>query len=249
MTIMNTVETSPLPGSTPAAPDGAARVSGDSPPTELIEWMLGRFSNQRVLMTTAFGMEGCALIDMMARRATRFDVVYIDTGFFFAETLALRDRLARRYPNANFIRHATSLSPDAQAREFGPELWKRNPDLCCRIRKVDPMREVMQDVDVWVTALRRSQSTTRAAVRAVMWDWQYEVLKISPLASWGRPAVWNYVQDHDVPYNPLHQRGYPSVGCTHCTRPVEGATIDSYTRDGRWNGQSKLECGLHGEGI
>ena len=245
----NTVEPKLMPPTAEVDPIATEKVSEDSSPTELIEWMLRRFAGQRVVMTTAFGMEGCALIDMMAERTHRFKVVYIDTDFFFSETLALRDRLAERYPHIDFVRRATPLTPEAQAERFGPELWKRDPDLCCRIRKVDPMQEVMQDVDVWITGLRRSQSATRASVRAVTWDWKYEVLKISPLASWDRAMVWQYVQAHNVPYNPLHERGYPSVGCTHCTRAVEGATIDSYSREGRWNGKQKLECGLHGDGI
>lgn len=246
---LNTLEPKLTPPTDEVEPVAPEKVSEDSSPAELIEWMLRRFGGQRVVMTTAFGMEGCALIDMIAERADRFKVVYIDTDFFFAETLALRDRLAERYPHVEFVRHATPLTPEAQAERFGAELWKHDPDLCCRIRKVDPMREVMQDVDVWVTGLRRSQSAARASVRAVMWDWQYEVLKISPLASWDRVTVWQYVQDHNVPYNPLHERGYPSVGCTHCTRAVKGAAVDSYSREGRWNGKRKLECGLHGEGI
>ncbi len=246
---LNTVETNPTPLTAEVEPVATEKVSEDSSPAELIAWMLRRFAGQRVVMTTAFGMEGCALIDMIAERTNRFKVVYIDTDFFFSETLALRDRLAERYPHVDFVRHGTTLTPEAQAERFGAELWKHDPDLCCRIRKVDPMREVMQDVDVWVTGLRRSQSATRGSVRAVMWDWQYEVLKISPLASWDRATVWQYVQAHSVPYNPLHERGYPSVGCTHCTRAVKGATVDSYSREGRWNGRAKLECGLHGDGI
>ena len=223
-------------------------ISEDSPPGELIDWMLARFSGQRMLMTTAFGMEGCALIDMVARRALAFKVVYIDTAFLFPETLDLKDRLAARYPNLEFI-GVHPLTPEDQAAEYGDKLWERNPDLCCRLRKVEPMHEVMKDVDVWVAGLRRSQSDTRGRIQVVEWNWQYQVVKISPLAAWDRKQVWAYVQEHEVPYNPLHEHGYPSIGCTHCTQPVAGADVTTYSREGRWNGREKTECGLHGYGI
>jgi phosphoadenosine phosphosulfate reductase len=104
-------------------------------------------------------------------------------------------------------------------------------------------------VDVWVTGLRRGQSSTRASLRVVAWDWQYELLKVSPLAGWDRRQVWEYIREHDVPYNVLHERGYPSIGCTHCTQPVPGASVEDYTRAGRWAGTGRTECGMHGYGI
>ncbi|MHC4091324.1 MAG: phosphoadenylyl-sulfate reductase [Planctomycetota bacterium] len=230
-------------------PKPCVRISQQSAPPELVDWMLGRFADQRTIMTSAFGMEGCALVDMIAARASAFTVVYLDTGFFFPETLELLDRLRERYPHIDFVNRGTTLTPQQQAAEFGDELWKRDPDQCCRLRKVDPMAEVMREVDVWVTGIRRSQSVDRARIRAVEWDFKYDVLKISPLAGWERKTVWAYMQEHDVPYNVLHTRGYPSIGCTHCTKPVAGSGVCSYSRAGRWAGQSKAECGLHGDGI
>jgi phosphoadenosine phosphosulfate reductase len=162
-----------------------------------------------------------------------------------ARSLRLRDRLAERYPQLSFERRSTSLTPEAQEVHYGPELWTRDPDTCCTIRKVEPMREALGDVDVWVTGLMRSQSDSRGGLRVVEWDWQYQLLKVNPLASWDRARVWEYVQQHEVPYNELHDRGYPSLGCTHCTLPVAGNTTGEYTREGRWQGRSKLECGLH----
>ena len=225
--------------------DMHTEIGEDSPPERVVAWMLQRFAGRRVVVTTGFGMEGCALIDMIARHGVAFPVLYLDTGFLFPETLRLRDRLAARYPHLSFERRAPSLTPEAQELRYGPELWAREPDACCNLRKVEPMQEALAEVDVWVTGLMRSQSASRAGLRVVEWDWQYQLLKVSPLASWDRAKVWEYVQQHDVPYNELHDRGYPTLGCTHCTLPVAGNTTGEYTREGRWQGRSKLECGLH----
>lgn len=224
-------------------------ISEDTPTPQLIAWALDRFAGQRMVVTTAFGMEGCVLIDMIARHNRPFTVLYMDTMFFFAETYALRDRLIERYPKLSFVNVGTDLTPEAQAERFGPELWKRDPDLCCRLRKVEPMRKAMENVDVWVTSIRRSQSLSRQATKILEWEWRYGVLKFCPLADWSRAQVWQYVRQHDVPYNPLHEQGYPSIGCTHCTKSVEGAGVTDYSRDGRWRGTEKTECGLHGDGI
>jgi phosphoadenosine phosphosulfate reductase len=225
-------------------------ITEDTPTDRLIEWTLQRFADQRMVMTTSFGMEGCALMDMYARHAKPMTVVYLDTSFFFPETYALRDRLIERYPHFNLVNRGTRLTPEEQAAQFGEELWKRDPDQCCHLRKVAPMNEVMADVDVWITGLRRSQSPTRANLRLIDWDWPHQVLKISPLAAWERPQIWEYIQKNNVPYNELHEKGYPTVGCTHCTQAVPGSTPADYSRAGRWNGSKKTECGLHhGAGI
>ena len=217
-------------------------------PETVVAWMLERFANRNLVITTSFGMEGCALIDMVARHERPVPVVYLDTMFLFPETYALRDRLIERYPRLRFENRGATLTPHEQAREHGPELWRRNPDLCCQIRKVEPMRRALEGVDVWVTGLMRSQSASRAGLRVASWDWQYQVIKISPLAGWDRAKVWDYIREHDVPYNELHERGYPTIGCTHCTIPVRGAAIGEYSRAGRWSGSTKLECGLHAAG-
>ena len=225
-------------------------VAEDAPTDALIAWTLERFSNQRMIMTTSFGMEGCALIDMYARHGKAMTVVYLDTMFFFPETYLLRDRMVERYPHLDFVNRGTKLTPERQADEYGDELWKQDPDRCCRFRKVDPMHEVMAEVDVWITGLRRSQSASRANLHVIDWDWQYQVLKINLLAGWERPQIWEYILKNDVPYNELHEKGYPTIGCTHCTKAVPGSTPADYTRTGRWNGSKKTECGLHhGAGI
>jgi phosphoadenosine phosphosulfate reductase len=225
-------------------------VTEDTPTEQVIAWTLERFANQRMLMTTSFGMEGCALIDMYAQSQVPLTVAYLDTMFFFPETYELRDRMIERYPHITFVNRGTKLTPEEQAKRYGDELWRRNADLCCKLRKVDPMIDVMANVDVWITGLRRSQSVTRANLQLVEWGWKYQVLKVSPLFKWERPEVWDYIQKNDVPYNRLHEQGFPTVGCTHCTAPVPGSKLGDYSRDGRWKDQEKTECGLHGgEGI
>ena len=218
---------------------------------QFVAWTLERFGHLRMVVTTQFGMEGCALIDMYAVHQIPISIVYLDTMFLFPETYELRDRLALRYPHLNFENRGTSITPDEQAALHGEALWGRDPDHCCRIRKVDPMREVLAGVDVWITGITRGQSLARADTPLIGWDWQFQLLKISPLALWDRKRIWEYVQSHQVPYNPLHERGFPTLGCTHCTKPVPGADITEYTRLGRWDNTGKTECGLHinGSGI
>jgi phosphoadenosine phosphosulfate reductase len=218
-------------------------------PTErFIGWTLERFRNRRMVITTSFGMEGCALIDMYAQQGGAPTVVYLDTMFLFPETYALRDRMVQRYPMVTFVNRGTSLTPAAQATRYGPELWRRDPDLCCHLRKVQPLRPALTGADVWITAITRTQGGSRSESELVEWDWQYQVLKICPLIKWDRPRIWEYVRRHNVPYNELHEQGYPTVGCTHCTVPVPGSSPGKYSRAGRWAGTEKTECGLHGTG-
>lgn len=221
-------------------------ITEDTPTERVIAWSLQRFAEHRMTMTTSFGMEGCALIDMYAQHQVPLTVCYLDTMFFFPETYELRDRMVERYPNIKFVNRGTAMTPEEQAKRYGDELWKREPDMCCKIRKVDPMYEVMADVDVWITGLRRSQSLTRANLRLIEWDWKYNVLKLSPLFRWERSQIWDYVRAHNVPYNKLHEQGYPTIGCTHCTKAVPGSKPGDYSRSGRWADTEKTECGLHG---
>jgi phosphoadenosine phosphosulfate reductase len=212
---------------------------------DFIGWSIERFKGWRAVMTTSFGMEGCALVDMYARRGVSLEVAYFDTMFFFPETYQLIDRMRERYPQVSFVNRGTALTAEKQAEIHGAELWKTDPDRCCSLRKVQPLNDLMQRTDVWISAIRRSQSATRARVEMVEWDPRFGVLKLNPLTFWDRAEVWRYIREHDVPYNALHEQGYPTIGCTHCTRPVAGATPDSYTRLGRWSGTDKTECGLH----
>ncbi|MFO0830042.1 MAG: phosphoadenylyl-sulfate reductase [Phycisphaerales bacterium] len=226
-------------------PEPRERELVERTPREIVAWALRRFADRRLVITTGFGMEGCALIDMIATERMPIEISYLDTHFLFPETLALRDRLVERYPHLRFVNRGTPLTPEEQARDHGPELWRRDPDACCRIRKIEPMRSLMHGADAWMTAVRREQSAARSALAPAVWDWAFDVVKISPLVSWSREQIWEYVQANGVPFNPLHQQGYPSIGCVHCTQPVEGARPEDYSRAGRWAGTQKTECGLH----
>lgn len=225
-------------------------VSADSKPEDLVPWGLKNFRDRRIVISTSFGMEGCALIDMCDKAVREFDlppitVAYIDTAFFFPETHQLREKLTARYDRLNFVAWQTDVSVKEQADTYGNELWKNNPNLCCHIRKVVPMKQNIVNFDVWMTALRRSQTKSRASTEVLSFDWRYQVLKFCPIASWSRGDVWEYIQENDVPFNQLHLQGYPSVSCFHCTQSVPGSTPDSDVRDGRWAGKGKDECGLH----
>jgi phosphoadenosine phosphosulfate reductase len=223
----------------------AAELPDNSSPHHVVAWALNRIARDRLVVTTGFGMEGCVLIDMFARHRQALEVTWLDTGVLFRETYELQQRLADRYPHIRFVNRGTSLSIAEQAERYGDRLWETDPDRCCDIRKVLPMQAVLANADVWVTAITRSQSSTRAATSLLSWDAETGVIKLAPLAAWNRAEVWAYVQQHSVPYNTLHERGYPSIGCVHCTRPVNGARITDYSRSGRWAGLEKTECGLH----
>ena len=225
-------------------------ISEESSPLELVAWGLKRFLDQKKIVTTSFGMEGCALIDMCSKAIEqnglpKLQVAWIDTGFFFPETHQLREQLESKYSNIEIVRWATEVSVEQQTETYGNELWKNNPNLCCNIRKVVPMKENIGGFDIWMTGLRRSQTEARAQTPVLGWDWKYQLLKFCPLATWTRPEVWQYVQQNEVPFNKLHLQNYPTISCFHCTRAVPGSTPDSDARDGRWEGKDKDECGLH----
>lgn len=225
-----------------------------TPPDErdadgIVDWAAERFTNHAIAMTTSFGMEGVVLLDLLAARISGLRIIYVDTGFLFPETLRLRDQLIERYPDVGFEAVHPQLSADEQQTQFGAELWKAQPDLCCRMRKMEPLHRSIMGVDVWFTAIRRGQSPTRWNTQIVDWDWTYQLLKICPLATWTRRRVYDYLKEHALPYNELHDQSYPTVGCTHCTRPVPGVKPWEYSREGRWTGKDKTECGLHGDGI
>lgn len=225
-------------------------INADSSAEELVKWGLQRFADQPVVLTTSFGMEGCVLMDLCSQaiRAHGFKpltIACIDTGFFFPETKQLRKKLIERYANLDFVTWETPVTIQQQRQTYGDLLWKNNPNLCCNIRKIQPMRENISNYRVWMTALRRSQTQQRADTPVLNWDWRYQLLKFCPLATWSRADVWQYVQEHDVPFNQLHLQNYPSVSCFHCTKAVPGSSPDSDVRKGRWADTDKDECGLH----
>lgn len=215
----------------------------------IIGWAADRFQNHQIVMTTSFGMEGVVLLHMLVKRVPDLRVIYVDTGFLFPETLRLRDKLSVMFPDIRFDAVHPLVTPDEQAEQFQPELWKHDSELCCKVRKVEPLYRAIQGVDVWFTSVRRDQSPARWNTKVVDWNWMYQLLKVCPLVTWTRQKVYDYITAHRLPYNELHDQSYPTVGCTHCTSPVPGAKAWEYSRKGRWEGTERTECGLHGDGI
>jgi phosphoadenosine phosphosulfate reductase len=212
-------------------------------PPELLRWGLERF-RQRVAIASAFGPEGVIVIDMAARLRRDVRVFTLDTGFLFPETHALMEEVERRY-GIQIERCRPTLTPEEQAERHGEALWRRAPDQCCELRKVQPLRAKLAGLDAWITGIRREQTPARANARKVEWDAKFGLAKLNPLADWSWARVWEYIQAHKVPYNALHDRNYPSIGCTHCTRPVQPG---EGLRSGRWPGTGKIECGIHAKG-
>ena len=209
-------------------------------PEQVLSWAFATYGD-RVALATGMGVEGMAMLDMAWRINPRAQIFTGDTEFLFPETYDLIDRVEEHY-GIKVERLYSELTPEEQEKEFGPKLWARDPDQCCAIRKVEPLRRKLSTLDAWVTAIRRTQTSERAGIRKVDWDEKFNLIKISPLADWTREQVWSYVVKHEVPYNELHNRNYPSIGCTHCTRAVRPGEDQ---RAGRWAGFGKTECGIH----
>lgn len=209
------------------------------PAEEVVAWGRAELAPS-IAIASSFGAEDVVLIDLGARAGgTR--VFTLDTDFLFPETYALIERIESRY-GVTVERCRAPLTPAEQARELGDALWASRPDLCCNLRKVEPLAAKLAELRGWITGIRREQAPTRAGARKIEWDARFGLVKLNPLADWTWSDVWSYVHEHDLPYNPLHDAGFPSVGCTHCTRAVApGEDL----RAGRWAGMAKTECGLH----
>lgn len=190
----------------------------------------------RLTVACSFQKESSVVLDLLLRIAPDARVFTLDTHVLFPETYETWKRVEERYGIEVEVFEGPSLG--RQAALHGPALWERRPDACCDLRKVRPMERALADVDAWITGVRRDQSPSRAATPKLGWDEGRGRWKVSPLADWTDADVWRYIAEHDLPYNPLHDRGYASIGCTHCTVPGAG-------REGRWAGTAKLECGLH----
>lgn len=215
------------------------------PTEEVLAWAAKRFG-QRAAIGTSFQGAGLVMLHLAREASLRFPVFTLDTGLLFPETAALKERLEEF-----FGFKIESLEPDLtvaeQADIHGPDLWRRDPDLCCTVRKVLPLRSRLEELNCWITGLRRQQSETRAAIGIIevyVFDETTgrEIVKLNPMANWTRDAVWNYIRDHKIPYNPLHDQGYRSIGCWPCTRRAAGGEDE---RAGRWIGFNKVECGIH----
>ena len=197
----------------------------------------------RLVLTCSWQKQSSVLVHMISEIQPDVRVVEFDTGLLFAETYRTREKLIERYP-VQFERIEPELTVAEQAEAHGPELWKRDPDRCCAMRKVAPLEQALEGMDAWITGIRREQSTTRQSARKIELDERRGVIKVQPLADWTSRDVWRYIWRHGIPYNLLHDHGYPSIGCIPCTTPIDGSTPDE--RAGRWRGTGKVECGLHG---
>ena len=209
-------------------------------PQQVLNWAFDTFGTG-VAISSAFGVEGMVLIDIASRSRKNFRLFTIDTEFLFSETYNLMDRIEEKY-GITIEKVFSDLSPELQEREHGAALWQRDPDLCCRLRKVEPLRRKLNELSAWITSIRRDQTSVRSVAHKVEWDSKFGLVKINPIADWTSKQVWRYIHDHDVPYNELHNQDYPSIGCTHCTRAVRPGEDP---RAGRWPGFAKTECGLH----
>jgi phosphoadenosine phosphosulfate reductase len=212
-------------------------------PWDVLEYALKTYPRQ-IVLACSFGAEDVALVDMMHRIDPDAPLFYLDTDFLFPETIDVRDRIIAHYGlrPAQVIQMKSQLTPDQQAVQHGPALWASKPDQCCELRKIEPLSRILANYRAWITGIRRDQAPTRADAGLIEWDKKFNLIKVNPLARWSSEDVWTYLQLHEVPYNALHDRNYPSIGCTHCTAPV---LPGDDPRSGRWKNFGKTECGLH----
>lgn len=215
------------------------------PTEQILAWAWERFG-ARAAIGTSFQGAGLVMMHLAKTSGIQFPVFTLDTGLLFPETLELKRRL-----EDFFGFQIESLRPDLtveqQEEAQGPELWKRDPDLCCTMRKVLPLQGKLAELDCWITGLRRQQSDSRAGIGILeLYTLDQsagrDIVKLNPMAEWSRGAVWKYIHDHKIPYNPLHDQGYRSIGCQPCTHQT-GKGEDE--RAGRWIGFNKVECGIH----
>ncbi|NEA86925.1 phosphoadenylyl-sulfate reductase [Streptomyces sp. SID9913] len=217
----------------------AGRELEDAPALEILRWAAGTFGS-RFCVTSS--MEDAVVAHLASRAMPGVDVVFLDTGYHFEETIGTRDAVDA-VMDVNVITLTPRQTVAEQDAEYGPKLHDRDPDLCCRLRKVLPLEQGLKAYQAWATGLRREESPTRAHTPVAGWDEKRQKVKISPIARWTQDDVDAYVAEHGVLTNPLLTDGYASVGCAPCTRRVlEGEDA----RAGRWAGRSKTECGLHG---
>jgi phosphoadenosine phosphosulfate reductase len=218
----------------------ANRQLENAPPQEVLTWAVDAFF-PRLTMATAFGAEGCCILHMLAEIDPHVRVFNLDTGYQFPETLALRERIRTRYGIAVEMVRPELAVAEYEAEHGGP-VYLLHPDQCCHDRKIVPLRRAVAGYDAWISAIRKDQTNHRAEAGVVQWDAKFNLVKVNPLLTWTRKDVWDFITRHDVPYNPLHDQGYPSIGCFPCTRPVKEGQDE---RAGRWSGTDKKECGLH----
>lgn len=209
-------------------------------PQEILRWASHEFGD-KLAVVTSFQPTGIATIHMLQDIAPQTPILTLDTGLLFPETYALMDDIEARF-DLTIQRVRPAQTVEEQAAEHGGALWERDSTQCCYLRKVLPLQNALKGYAAWLTGLRRDQSSLRANVPIVSWDEQHDMVKIAPFATWTEDMLWLYLNTYDLPYNKLHDQGYPSIGCMPCTRQIqEGEDM----RAGRWAGQDKSECGIH----
>ena len=230
---------------TPANLQARGPAFESSTPLQILEWAVNEFGDG-LTFATGFSTEGCVLIDLIERHHLPIDIFTLDAGLLFPETSALRHRLEDRY-GLSIRRVTPPLTLEQQASAHGPGPWSRESDLSCEVRKVSPLVAELSSFKAWNIAIRRDQTSARAAARTVEWDAKFKLAGVNPLVrSTRKDDVWSYVQSRDVPYNPLHDHGFPSIGYHPWTSRVANGQAE---RAGRWRGDLKIECGLHGPAL
>ena len=208
---------------------------------EVLKWAYETYKEE-LIYACSFGVEGIVMIDLITQVNPEAKVVFLDTGFHFKETYELIEEVQERYPQLDIELKKPLLTVNEQKEQYGDRLWESNPDQCCHMRKVLPLRETLSNATAWLSGLRREQSASRRSTNFINKDDTFESIKVCPLIHWSWDDIWDYVETHQLPYNNLHDQGYPSIGCAPCTLPGDMATG---TRTGRWANQTKTECGLH----
>ena len=209
------------------------------PAEDVLSWAYEEFG-ERLCLSCSWQKQSSVLVHMVSELGLDVDIVELDTHLFFKETYETRERLVERYGLNLIVPDVLTIAE--QHKTEGPNLWETNPDRCCHIRKVEPLLQALEPYDAWVSGIRREQSPSRAGARKVEHSDRYGVWKVQPLADWTEKDVWRYIVGNEIPYNPLHDAGYRSIGCMPCTRPTRP---DEEERAGRWAGSDKLECGIH----
>ena len=214
---------------------------------ELVDWSVETFGAAGVVLSSSLSLEDQALTDMLIRKNPEARILTLDTGRVFQETYDVMQETMKKYGMRYEIYFPDYKEVEKMERTYGPNLFFESAELrklCCQVRKVKPLKRALSGAKVWIVGLRRAQSVTRKELQPIEWDEQFGIFKISPLFDWNSREVWNYVKDHEIPFNKLFDKGYESIGCAPCTRPVCGGDDE---RSGRWWWESpeKKECGLH----
>ncbi|MGG1674931.1 phosphoadenylyl-sulfate reductase [Neobacillus sp. NRS-1170] len=208
---------------------------------DVLKWAFDEYGDD-IVYACSFGAEGIVLIDLIHKVKKNAKIIFLDTGLHFSETYELIEKVKERYSTLQIELIKPIMTLNQQEKWYGEELWNHNPNLCCHMRKVVPLKNALNDVIAWISGLRREQSPTRSLTNYINRDEKFHKIKICPLIHWTWSDIMTYIHLNKLPYNPLHDKGYPSIGCATCTKAITN-TDDS--RSGRWSGHSKTECGLH----